>query len=79
MVVWNDAMVTAFRSVKWASDPMVLSGGMLNAVFKAIPKGCHVKLIVEIEEVRHTIVACADIIAGDSITRCSVSWRHGGA
>jgi hypothetical protein len=68
-----------FGSVNWASDPMVLSGGMLNSVFKALPKRCHVELIVETEEVRHAVIACTDIITVgfDREVFCQLEvWRH---
>jgi hypothetical protein len=58
---------------------MALSGGMLNAVFTALPKGCHVELIVETEEVRHAVIACADIITRgfDKKVFCQLeAWRH---
>jgi hypothetical protein len=59
-VIWNRSQVTAFRWVGWASDPMEPTGRFLNRVFDLFPRGSHVNLVLETEEVREAAKACAD-------------------
>jgi hypothetical protein len=46
-VVWNSTMVTACRCINWASSPMARSAKMLNGMFRCLPRGVHVELVLE--------------------------------
>jgi hypothetical protein len=38
VVVWNRTQISALRYVAWASQPMRLSGALLNKMFEQLPK-----------------------------------------
>jgi hypothetical protein len=79
IVVWNRTQVTALRHVGWASQPMEVSGSLLNMLFDQLPMNSHVYLVLETYEVREAVKACADLITKglDKDIYCKVeSWRR---
>jgi hypothetical protein len=78
IVIWNQSNVAALRQVNWASVPMEVSRRLLQWLFRDLPKGNHVDLVFETQEVREAVKACADIIVqgSDSKIYCQLeSWR----
>jgi hypothetical protein len=80
IVIRNRTQVAALRNVGWASQPMDVSGTLLNMLFDRLPRGSHVDLVLETPEVREAVKTCADIIVQglDKTVHCQMeSWRRG--
>jgi hypothetical protein len=62
LVIWSSSMITALRSMGCADFPAPTAGKALNAMYKALPNGACLDLVVETPDVYHSIRGRVDLM-----------------